>query len=225
MFDALKKWKAPAERLAFLETTLAPQIADAERTLQARRQAERAATIRSRADELAAIDAEIARLEKAHSKLGPAPDAAIRTHRALQDEANASYYALRGVNYQRELVVGRYERALAALGNDTIARAHYRVRWMARIAEDHIGTRPAPAVLKRHERPIDFPQLDWVPATLAEVTARALIVIEGLTLAPVSPTEIESTCEAQLAECYQAAGPRLLASAPWARYGDFEAVH
>lgn len=217
--------QTPAARLEFLEYALGPQIKDAERQAAAQAAATRAATLASRVDELATIDGEIARLEKSHAKLGLALDEATRRFRDLQDQATRSHLELYGANVRRSLTHDRYERALAVLGNDTIAKALYRIKWMARVAADHIGTRPAPAVFKLHERPIDFPTLEWVPATLAEVTAKALLVVEALTLAPVSPTDIESTVAAELAKCYAAAGPTLLKSAPWARFSSNEAVH
>lgn len=217
--------QTPAARLEFLEYALGPQIKDAERQAAAQAAATRAATLASRVDELATIDGEIARLEKSHAKLGLALDEATRRFRDLQDQATRSHLELYGANVRRSLTHDRYERALAVLGNDSIAKARYRIKWMAQVAADHIGTRPAPAVLKLHERPIDFPTLTWIPATLAEVTAKALLVVEALTLAPVSPTDIESTVAAELAKCYAAAGPSLLRAAPWATFSTNEAMH
>ena len=214
MFDALKKLRAPAARLEFLERALAPQIADAERALQTRKAAERAEVIASRADELATLDAERAKLEEALTKTAKALDAAIRARRAADQAHTEAYDALRTANYLRDVAAGRYERVLGPLGGDTIDTTARRLRWMACVAADHLGHVLAPAVLKRHQKPTDFRALDWVPAELAEVVARALPAVEALENSPASPAEVEAACEDALTRCYAAAGPTLLRSAP-----------
>lgn len=225
MFDALKKWKAPAERLAFLETTLAPQIADAEHTLQARRAAERAATIRSRADDLATRDAELAKLSENLAKTAKVLDAANRAMRTAEATHLEAYFALRSAHHLRDVTNGRYERALAPLGGDTIATTIYRLTWLSRVAADYLGRMLPPEMIKGRQKQVDFSGLDWVPSKLAEVTARALSAVEALALAPVSVEEIESACADSLTRCYAAAGPTILASAPWATTTTSGAMH
>lgn len=208
--------QTPAARLEFLERALGPQIESAERALQAQRAAERAAAIRARADELAMLDAELAKLEKAHAKIGQALDSATRAFRELQDAGARSYHDLRVANARRDLIAGQHERVLSGLGGDVVAATIYRIGWLAKVANDHLGYVPPPETFKMHQRPADFVRLDWSPAELAEVTRRALPEIEALALSPASPTEIETACETALANCCAAAGPTVLASAPWA---------
>lgn len=219
------KSTTPAARLAFIEKALAPAIKDAELALQAQRAAERAAAIRARADELGTLDAELARLEKAHRKIGEALDSATRAFRELQDAGARSYHDLRVANARRDLIAGQHERVLSGLGGDVVAATAYKIRWLARVAADHASYSPPPETFKMYQRPADFRTLDWNPRELAEVTGRALPEIEALALAAVSIEAIESACEAALASCCAAAGSAVLASAPWARFTSNAAVH
>lgn len=211
------KSTTPAARLEFLEFALGPQIKDAERQAAAQAAATRAATIASRADELAAADAELARLAKAHTKIGASLDTATRAFRALQDEAIRSALELQAANYRRDMISGRYERTLAGLGGDHVAVALYRLRWLARVAADRLALpRPPVGPLKIYERAIDRRTLDWDPEALAEVTARTLPTIEALELAPVGIEQIQAACAAAMETCYAAAGETVMRCAPWA---------
>lgn len=225
MFDALKKWKAPAERLAFLETTLAPQIADAERALQTRKAAERAAVIRSRIDDIATRDAELAKLSENLAKTAKVLDAASRAMRTAEATHLEAYFALRSAHHLRDVTNGRYERALAPLGGDTIATTIYRLTWLSRVAADYLGRLLPPEMIKGRQKQVDFSGLDWVPSKLAEVTARALSAVEALALAPVSVEEIEAACEDALTRCYAVAGETIMRSAPWGTMTTHAAMH
>lgn len=223
--NILQRFKTPAARLEFLEVALAGPIAEAERAAQTQRAAERAAAVRSRADELAAIDADRAGLDDALGKAAKTLDVAIRARRAADAIHSEAYDAVRSASIQRELIVGRYERILAAVGGDAIATTAYRLRWLGIVARDHLAIRVAPKDLLRHQRAVDYVTLDWNPERLAEVIARELPAVEALALSTESPEKIESACAAALTHACAAASESLVKWAPWSTVTSNAEVH
>lgn len=213
----LSKLKTPAARLEFLETALAPQIAEAEASIAQRQAAERAAAIRSRDDELARLDAEMAELKAAHADAGKKLDAATKAFRAAEAVAVPIVVAINQASAMREIVRGRWERTIGALGNDLIETTLYRLRWLARNAAERLELeRIAESKRRPNDPSVPIQRIPFDADALAQACAPAFKTVEALANAAVSRDVIERTCADELARCEAVAGESLMRWAPWA---------